>query len=118
MKHRYARIALFLIGCMGARFGLAYYIKTDESEYKEPIAALLFIIAIGFFHIYRNNLRQTGMEVFGDEIWWNNLRPVHAMMYLLAAGLVYINHKYAYLVILADTLIGLIFFTVYHLMTN
>ena len=27
------------------------------------------------------NLRKTGLEVFGDKIWWNNLRPIHGILY-------------------------------------
>ena len=29
--------------------------------------------------------RKTGKEVFGSKIWWNDLRPVHASLYILFA---------------------------------
>ena len=109
------RLILFLVGCMGARFSLAYFIKTHDNKYKKILISLLCIIGIGFIYIYVNNLRKTGMEVFGDKIWWNNLRPLHGTLYLLAAIFLYNNNNNTYLIIIIDTLIGLISFSKYHL---
>ena len=115
MNNKHKRLLLFLIGCMGARFGLVYLIKIHNSKYKNILASLLVIPAIGFFYIYHNGLRLTGGEVFGDKIWWNSLRPFHGIMYILAAGLVYYKNKKAYIAILIDTIVGLGAFTHYHL---
>ena len=93
-----------------------YFIKNNNWKYPEILAGLLTIPAIGFIYIYMNGLRKTGGEVFGGKIWWNTLRPVHATLYLLTAILVYRKNKNAYLLIIADTIIGLMAFTIYHLM--
>ena len=110
------RLILFLVGCIGTRFSLAYFIKTHDNKYRNILIGLLCIIGMGFIYIYMNNLRKTGIEVFGDKIWWNDLRPLHGVLYLLAATLLYNNNnKDAYLIIFIDTLIGLIYFSKYHL---
>lgn len=42
-------------------------------------------IGIGFITLYTFGWRKTGREVFGDKIWWNDLRPLHGTLYLLFA---------------------------------
>jgi len=100
---------------MGARFGLAYIINQFGEQYSNLLSLLLVLPAIGFTYIYWNGLRKTGGEVFGEKIWWDHLRPFHALMYFLTAVLVYTKNKRAYLLIIADTLVGLCAFTRYHL---
>ena len=58
------RIILFLLGCMGTRAGLTYFVKNNYEKYREILVFLLLIPAIGFTYIYANDLRKTGREVF------------------------------------------------------
>ena len=109
------RIPLFLIFCLGARSTIAYLVKRFGKAHRLLIASLLVLPAIGFASIYLLGLRRTGGEVFGDKIWWNSLRPVHALMYFGAAASVYFREKNAYLLILLDTLVGLVAFCRFHL---
>ena len=108
------RIALFLVGCMGARLGFAYlaYRRPDLLPY---LGTLALAPAIGFTYIYMTGSRKTGAEVFGERIWWNDLRPLHAFMYFLFAGLALRSNKDAWKVLLVDALIGLAAFTHHHL---
>ena len=76
---------------------------------------LLLLPAIGFIYIYLTNSRQTGAEVFGDKIWWNNLRPIHALLYLLFSYNAIQGNKNAWIYLLIDVLFGLISFLIYHL---
>ncbi len=108
------RVPLFLIGCLGARTGIAYLVKRVSSKYRLLMASLLLIPAIGFAVIYLFRLRRTGGEVFGQRIWWDKLRPFHSLMYFAAALAVYFRKKNAYLLILLDTLVGLVAFCRYH----
>jgi hypothetical protein len=77
-------------------------------------------IGICFWYIYWFNLRKTGLEVFGDVIWWNDMRPVHGIMYILAGvALLSKDYKgYAWKLIVADTVVGLVKFTDYHFGTK
>jgi hypothetical protein len=105
------RVALFLVGCIGSRLLLTYLAKT--SEYKKIIAYLCIIIAIVFLYIYLTKSRTTGPEVFGEKIWWNSLRPVHAFMYLMFGILALKNKSYAWKFLFVDTMIGLSAYILY-----
>lgn len=114
MNTIHKRMILFLIGCIGTRSGLTYIVRNYYQKYRNLLIVLLLIPAIGFSYIYMNDLRKSGAEVFGDKIWWNNLRPFHALMYFSSALLVFNKNKKAYLPLALDTSVGLISFTYYH----
>lgn len=109
------RIALFLFGCMTARFGLVYLAKTLPTKYLPYMGYIGLLPAIGFAYIFITGSRQTGAEVFGDKIWWNNLRPVHSLLYFIFAYLAINASNQAYIPLLVDVVIGLVAFLVYHL---
>jgi len=107
----------FLIGCLGIRLGLvllARQVTLHAIDYLPILGAIALIPAIGWLTIYFNNSRKTGAEVFGDKIWWNDLRPIHAMLYLTFSYLAFTKNKNAFLVLLADVKLGLIAFLLYH----
>ena len=56
----------------------------------------------------------TGSETFGEKIWWNDLRPVHAMLYFLFAYNAIIGNQQSWIYLLADVLLGLISFLIHH----
>jgi len=79
---------------------------------------LALIPAIGFMIIYLGGYRKTGPEVFGDVIWWNNLRPVHAALYFTFAYLAITGvHQHAWKILALDATIGLVAF-VYKQVSN
>jgi len=99
------RLLLFLIGCIGTRSLLAW-IAYKFPMYLPYMGALALLPAIGFLVIYIGGIRKTGPEVFGDRIWWNDLRPVHGMLYALFAGLALCKNESAWIVLLIDVIIG------------
>ena len=108
------RFALFLIGCIGTRSLLAYVAKNIDTEYLKYMGYLAILPACGFIYIYLSGIRQTGAEVFGDKIWWNNLRPIHAILYLLFAYNAITGNKDSWIYLLVDALFGLTSFLTYH----
>jgi hypothetical protein len=70
------------------------------------MGALALLPAIGFIVIYLGDFRKTGPEVFGDQIWWNDLRPIHGLLYALFAVLALCKNESAWIVLLVDVLIG------------
>lgn len=72
---------------------------------------LALLPAFGFFYLYFSGTRQTGAEVFGAKIWWNNLRPIHGTLYALFAYNAIIGNPNAYLYLLVDVILGLLAFT-------
>jgi hypothetical protein len=110
------RFLLFLIGCIGIRLFLVYIAKNISIKLLKYMGYLTLFPAIGFIYIYLTGIRQTGPEVFGDKIWWNNLRPIHALLYLLFSYNAINGNIGAWIYLFIDVLIGLISFLTYHLM--
>lgn len=88
--------------------------KTINKKYLPYCGYIGLIISIGFAYIYIFNKRKTGNETFGKKIWWNNLRPIHSLLYLIFAYLAINKKKTAYIPLLFDVIIGLISFLIYH----
>jgi len=108
------RFIMFIFGCIVTRLLLVLLVKNVSPTYLRLLGFLSLIPAIGFLIIYFGDLRKTGREVMGNEIWWNELRPVHAIMYILFAVYAITKRDYAWKVLLLDVCIGLIAFIMYH----
>jgi len=108
------RFLLFLIGCIGSRSLLVYLAKTTNKTFLMYMGLIALIPAIGFFYLFLTGSRKTGAEVFGDKIWWNDLRPIHGIFYSLFAYNAIIGNKNAWIYLLVDVLFGLISFLIFH----
>lgn len=108
MSNKVKRILLFIFGCIFLRSYLVY-LAMDINNLSYMILPSI-IIGIGFLYIYFTGSRQTGPEVFGEKIWWNDLRPLHGLLWISFAILAIIQNKYAWIILLADVIIGFIAF--------
>ena len=108
------RFMLFLIACIGSRLLLVYIAKTINIKLLKYMGYLLLIPSLGFFYIYLTGIRQTGVEVFGDKIWWNNLRPIHGLLYLLFSYNAINGNRSAWIYLLMDVALGLTSFLFHH----
>lgn len=116
MENNTKRLLLFLFGCILVRLLLVYIAKNINSDYLPIMGIIALIISIGFMTIFILGLRKTGGETFGDKIWWNNLRPVHSILYGIFAFLAITKNKNSWLILLLDVIIGLIAFTFHRLL--
>jgi len=114
MNHLQQRFLLFLIGCVGIRSLLVIIAKYINTKYLKYLGYLALVPAIGFIYIYLTGTRKTGAEVFGEKIWWNNLRPIHSILYFLFAYNAIIGNKQSWIYLLVDVLFGLISFLIHH----
>ena len=112
------RFLLFLFGCIGTRTLLVYLAKNANKTYLRYMGYLAILPAIGFFYLFITDSRKTGPEVFGDKIWWNNLRPIHGLMYALFAYHAINGNDFAWIYLLIDVIIGLISFLFFHIYNN
>lgn len=103
------RSLLFLIGCIGVRSFLVYLAKTLSQKYLNYMAYICLIIGITFIYLYASNSRQTAPEA-GGKVWWNNVRPIHGILYLLFAMSVFNHNKKAWIYLLIDVILGLLFY--------
>ena len=108
------RFLLFLFGCIGSRTLFAYIAKNTKEIYLKYLGFLALIPAIGFAYLFASGKRKTGPEVFGGKIWWNNLRPIHSLLYFLFAYNAIIGNKNAWIFLLVDVILGLIAFLSFH----
>lgn len=113
-KYMYTRFLLFLIGCIGTRLLLVYVAKNSSIELLKYMGYLLLIPAFGFIYIYVTGSRKTGPEVFGDKIWWNHLRPIHGLLYLIFSYNAITGNKNAWIYLLIDVIFGFTSFILHH----
>jgi len=114
MNHLQQRFLLFLIGCVGIRSLFVIIARYINTKYLKYLGYLALVPAIGFIYIYLTGIRKTGVEVFGEKIWWNNLRPIHSILYFLFAYNAIIGNQQSWMYLLVDVLIGLISFLIHH----
>ena len=114
MNHIQQRILMFLIGCIGVRSLFVIIAKYINTNYLKYLGYLALLPAIGFMYIFLTGSRKTGAETFGEKIWWNNLRPIHSILYFLFAYNAIMGNKQSWIYLLVDVLIGLTSFLIYH----
>lgn len=114
MKDIQKRFLLFLLLCIPIRIIFVLVAKTINKKYLPYCGYIGLIISIGFAYIYIFNKRKTGNETFGKKIWWDSLRPIYSLIYLIFAYLAINKKKTAYIPLLFDVIIGLISFLIYH----
>ena len=113
MNNIQKRFLLFLLGCIPVRAGFMLVAK-KYTNYLRLMSYFAIIISIGFFYLFATGSRTTGTETFGDKIWWNDLRPVHGLLYLLFAVFAYNKSEYAWVFLLIDVILGFVSFLSFH----
>ena len=118
LKDIHKRILLFLFGCITTRFLLVFLAKKADKKFLKLMGIFALLPAFGFLYIYLTNSRKIGAETFGQPIWWNNLRPIHGLLYIIFSYLAINNNNNSYIILLLDVLIGFSAFLYYHFFTN
>ena len=108
------RFLLFIIGCIGSRLALTTISAFASGWFLILLGILALGPVIGWFYIIFIGKRDTGLEVLGDKIWWQNLRPIHMLLWAFFSYLAISGNRNAWLVLLIDTLFGLGAFIVFH----
>ena len=108
------RFYLFIFGCIGVRtlFTVAAAYASVSTLHIMGILALIPVL--GWLNIMLFGERDTGPEVFGGRIWWQNLRPVHTLLWAGFAYRAIRGITSAYRLLAVDTFIGLCAFLIHH----
>jgi ABC-type iron transport system FetAB permease component len=75
---------------------------------------IALIPALGFLIIYMFNLRKTGLETGNKEIWWNDIRVIHGLLYLCFALYAIKQKRYAWVALLLDVILGMVAFSLHY----
>jgi hypothetical protein len=108
------RFLLFLIGCIGTRALFALLAKKIDTSYLPVLGYIALLPAIGFLYIYVTGARKTGLEVGGEKIWWNSLRPIHSFLYFLFAYMAITKNTNSWKILAIDVSFGLLAFLYHH----
>lgn len=115
MNNIQKRFILFLFGCILTRIIFVLIAKNkNNAEYLPILGFLALLPAIGFIYLYITDGRKTGAEVFGDKIWWNDLRPIHGILYGAFAYMAIQKNPNAWMVLGLDVIVGLSEFLYHH----
>ena len=118
MNNMQKRFLLFLFGCIGTRSLLVYIAKNSNKTILAFLGYITLIPAIGFMYLFLTGTRKTGAEVFGDKIWWANLRPIHSILYFLFSYNAIIGNSRAWIYLLVDVIFGLVSFLTFHFLNG
>jgi hypothetical protein len=91
-----------------------YVAKNSSVQVLKYMGYVALLPAIGFMYIFLTGSRKTGAEVFGEKIWWNNLRPLHSLIYFIFAYNAINGNKQSWVYLMADVTIGLIAYLIQH----
>lgn len=108
------RFFLFLVFCIGSRLLLTAISAVASGWVLTLLGMVALLPVIGWFYIIFIGKRDTGMEVFGEKIWWKSLRPIHMLLWGLFAYLAINRNRNSWIVLLIDTLFGLSAFLIHH----
>ena len=108
------RILFFLVGCIGTRTAITALAYVGSPIILRALSCLALLFVLGWLWILFISPRTTGPEVSGERIWWNKLRPIHAILWSLFAYLAFQGDRRAWTILALDTLFGLIAFLCHH----
>ena len=118
MNNIQKRFLLFLFGCIPTRLLLVYIAKIIPLDYLPILGYITLIIAVGFTYLFLSGTRTSGPETFGDKIWWNNLRPIHALFYFIFSYYAINKIRSGWIYLLYDVIFGLTSFIIFHYINN
>jgi hypothetical protein len=118
MDNVHKRFLLFLVGCIGTRLLLVYIAKNINTTLLRYMGYITLLPAFGFMYIFLTGSRKTGAEVLGDKIWWNDLRPIHALLYFAFSYNAINGNPYSWVYLFVDVMLGLVSFLAYHFLVK
>lgn len=97
--------------CILVRILISLLVKHFQNN--KIISMLTLIQSLSFFILFLFDLRLNAPEANGIT-WWNSLRPIHGVSYLLFTIYYYKNYDFAWYFLLTDAILGIIFFNFRH----
>ena len=108
------RFFVFLFFGIGSRLSFTILSAVASGWFIRVLGMIAIFPVLGWFYIIFVGKRDTGLEVFGEQIWWKNVRPLHMFLWAFFAYLAITGNRRAWIVLLIDTFIGLSAFLLHH----
>ena len=93
----------FLALCIPSRIAIALAAR----QYPKEIVPMAIAFAIGSVYFYMSGTRQTGLETMGRPIWWNDMRPLHALLWTAFVVAALQGKQWAWKFLALDVTLGL-----------
>ena len=106
------RFLAFLLLCIPVRIAFVFIVKSSDKKYLPYLGYIGLIIGLGFMYNFIFTKKRGG--TFNQIAWWNDLRPVHSIFYLIFASLALSRNTKAYVPLLYDVIVGFISFISHH----
>ena len=100
---------LFAFMCIPTRILLAL----EGRLAPDWLIAVASLISAGFMYIWLSGARRTGVETGGLPIWWDDLRPVHSLLWLAFVIGALTGNAQAWKFLALDVILGLVAFFFY-----
>lgn len=120
------RMIYFLFGCIGLRSLMAYvsYLYGNKLiglnlgldlklTWNKLFGLFTLIAGLGFLILYYGRMRLVAPETGGKKVWWNKIRHIHGILYLLFTASVFFSDKVSiapWKLLTTDVLVGLAFY--------
>lgn len=95
--------------CICIRLLIVYLVYKTPKKYLSLVGITSLLVSLGFLNSYLK-YKKGDRGLFDGEVWWNNLRLVHSITYLIFGILSLIKVQQHYRILLVDILIGMIGF--------
>ena len=106
------RFLAFLLLCIPVRIAFVFIVKSSDKKYLPYLGYIGLIIGLGFMYNFIFTKKRGG--TFNQIAWWNDLRPIHSIFYLIFASLALSRNTKAYVPLLYDVIVGFISFISHH----
>ena len=109
------RFLVFFLGCIPVRSALVYMSRNIDKEHLRWMGYLALLPAIGFMYYFFRWSDTKGLALF-KEIWWNNMRPIHGLLYFaFAYYAIYGKRDMAWKTLTVDVILGIVVFLMHYL---
>lgn len=99
---------LFIV-CICVRLLIVYLVYKTPKKYLSFVGVTSLLVSLGFLNSFLK-YKKDDRGLFDGEVWWNNLRLVHSIMYFIFGVLSLVKVQHHYRILLVDILIGIIGF--------
>jgi hypothetical protein len=114
MNNIQKRFLLFLFGCIVVRLLFTILAKNIDTEKLPYLGYIALLPVIGWFYIIFIGKRDIGGEVFGEQIWWKDLRIIHTILWSIFLYMALNKNTDSWKVLFTDTMFGLLAFLHHH----